>query len=166
MVGVILISRSTGHLLQRAVPPPHAQLLVWYLSDDIGANTSAASPTSTVRPALAHGSTPRRLIDSPLKHRQSQKGKETDRLPIIINFHPPGRPSAVVQGRQKFCLGRYTLMTLSFIWALVAICSWDLQPEKFGENWRITFGKLIYLEKQKDVKKGGKTGKSVQNGLF
>ena len=29
MVGVTLISRSTGHLLQRAVPPPHAQLLVW-----------------------------------------------------------------------------------------------------------------------------------------
>ena len=57
-------------------------------------------------------------------------------------------------------------MTLSFIWALVAICSWDLQPEKFRENWRITFGKLSYFKKQKDVKKGGKTGKSVQNGLF
>ena len=57
-------------------------------------------------------------------------------------------------------------MTLSFIWALVAICSWDLQPEKFGENWRITFGKLSYFKKTKRCKKRWKNWKECSKWPF
>lgn len=47
---------------------------------------------------------------------------------FILLSRPPGPRSL----RSSFCLGRYTLMSLSFLWALVALCALAV---KGGELW-------------------------------
>lgn len=100
---------------------------------------SRASPPS--RPSSLPPS-PRVASPSPRTHDSTtQTPQRSDAESRALIERTPGRPSAVMQGRQKFCLGRYTLMTLSFIWALVAICMGD---SELTLSWRkLLFSLLI-----------------------